>query len=228
MKKIFTVAFLSFVLSVSNFPQTPPPESDFQFWSESQIAIPLKKSKDKKTARISLLLYGTLRVSRNLEDFVDKRFGLGFEFRFNKNLTFTPNYLYIADRTVKGARTYESRFRFDLGLEKKFKNFTLKNRNRVEHRIRYSRTDSTRYRNRLQIFVPVKKDDKEIFAPFVSTEPFYEFQSKHWTRNELTLGISKKFNPNVTADFYYMLQNNRGNTLRYVNITGVNFKFTID
>ena len=228
MKKIFALILLIFAFSVSNFPQTNPPESDFQFWSETTIAIPLKKSKDKKSERVSLMLYGTLRASRHLKDFVDKRFGTGFEFRFNKYLTFTPNYLYIADRTVRGVRTYESRFRFDLGLEKKFKNFTLKNRHRVEHRIRYSRPDSTRYRNRFQVFVPIKKDDKEIFSPFVSIEPYYEFQTKHWTRNELMLGISKKFNSNVTADFYYMLQNNRGNTLRYVNITGVNFKFKID
>ena len=228
MKKIFAIFFLIFVCAVCGFSQSSLPENDFQLWNETTVAVPLKKSEDKKTDRISLILYGTLRFSRNLKDFVDKRFGFGFEFRFNKYVTFTPNYLYIADRQVTGRRTYESRFRFDLGLERKFKTFSLKDRNRVEHRLRYSRTDVTRYRNKFTFMVPVKKDEKEIFAPFIATEPYYEFQTKHWTRNELSLGISKKFNPNVTADFYYMLQNNRGHVLRYVNIAGVNLKFKID
>ena len=228
MTKFFAFIFLILFFSVTDFSQVNLPENDFQVWNETQIVVPLKKSEDKKSDRISLIFYGMLRASRHLETLSDKRAGFGFEFRFNKNVTFTPSYLYIADRNVRGDRTYESRFRFDLGLEKKFKHFSIKDRNRIEHRLRYSRIDSTRYRNKFQITVPVKKDDKEIFAPFVATEPYYEFQTKHWTRNELMLGIQKKFTPNAGAEFFYMLQNNRGPVLRYVNIVGVNLKFRID
>ena len=141
MTKFFAFIFLIFFFSVSGFSQTNLPENDFQVWNETQVFVPLKKSEDKKSDRISLIFYGTLRASRNLETISDKRAGLGFEFRFNKYLTFTPSYLYIADHNIRGARTYESRFRFDLGLEKKFRHFSIKYRNRVEHRLRYSRID---------------------------------------------------------------------------------------
>ena len=228
MKKIFALFSLLFVFSASDFSQSTAPETDFQFWNETQVVIPLKKSEDKKTDRISLIFYGTLRFGKNLRAIIDERIGFGFEFKLNKYLTVTPNYLYHAEQPVVGRKNYESRYRLDVGLEKKFKSFTLRDRNRVEHRVRYSRADSTRYRNRFQILFPVKKNDREIFAPFVSTEPFYEFQTKHWTRNELSFGIAKKFNSNVSADFFYMLQNNRGSVLRYVNVAGVNLKFKLD
>lgn len=228
MKKIFVLFCLILAFTVADLSQSTAPETDFQFWNDTQIAIPLIKSKDRKTDRLSLILYGTLRFGKNLKAAIDERVGFGFEFRFNKYLTFTPNYLYHAEQPVVGRKNYESRFRFDLGLEKKFSNFTIKDRNRVEHRVRYSRADSTRYRNKFQFLVPIKEDGKEIFAPYIATEPFYEFQTKHWTRNELSLGISKKFNPHLTAEFFYMLQNNRGPVLRYVNIVGVNLKFKID
>ena len=220
--------FLSFIFAAPTFCQTNSPINDFQIWNESQIIIPLKKSKDKKNERVSLIFYGILRAGKNQESLIDERIGVGFEFHLNKHLTFTPSYIYRAGKTSDNIKEYESRLRFDVGLEKKFKKFSLKDRSRIEHRFRNSHADSTRYRNKFQLTIPFKKDKKEIFAPFVATEPFYEFQSKHWTRNELTIGITKTFNPNFSAEFFYMLQNNRGNTLKYVNIAGINLKIKID
>jgi hypothetical protein len=226
-KLLIFFALLSFS-AIHTFSQTNAPESDFQIWNDTQIAIPLVRSKDKKTERVSLIFYTTLRTGENSKRFIDERIGAGFEFRVNKYLTLTPNVIYRAGQPVTGGREYETRLRFDVGLEKKFKYFSIKDRNRIEQRFRNSRVDSTRYRNKFQITVPVKRGDKELFAPFAATEPFYEFQSKHWSRNEFTVGISKKFNSAMTAEFFYLLQNNRGNTLRYVNVAGINLKFKID
>ena len=223
---IFIVLFLTSTVQI--FSQTALPEKDFQVWNDTQIAIPLKKSKDKKTEKVSLIFFGTLRGAKYRNGLFDERIGVGFEFKINSYLTLTPSYIYRAGQPLEGRKEYESRLRFDVQLEKKFRRFSIKDRSRVEHRFRNSRADSTRYRNKFQFTVPVKKVDKEIFAPFVATEPFYEFQSKHWTRNELTFGIGKKFNSNVSAEFFYLLQNNRGNTLKYVNVAGVNLKFKID
>lgn len=175
-----------------------------------------------------MIFYGTLRFGRNLTHFVDERIGFGIELRANKYLTFTPSYIYRADQPFAGRKEYETRLRFDVGLEKKFKSFSIKDRNRIEQRFRNSRADSTRYRNKFQLIIPVKKDGKENFAPFVANEVYYEFQSKRLTRNEFSAGIAKKFNPHFTAEFFYLLQNNRGNILKYVNAIGVNLKFKID
>lgn len=220
---LFVLVFTARVLSQSN-----TPESDFQVWNETLLVIPLKKSEEKKTARVSLIFYGLLRGGRNQGGFNDERIGLGVEFRINKYLTLTPGYIYRAGQPLPNHREHESRVRFDVGLEKKFKYFSIKDRNRVEHRFRTPQADSTRYRNKFQLNVPVKKDGQEIFAPFVATEPFYEFETKHWTRNEFSAGIAKKFNSNFSAEFFYMLQNNRGPIFRYVNIVGANLRFTID
>jgi len=227
--RIFSLLiFLNLIFAVPTFCQTTSPKNDFQVWNESQIIIPLKKSENKKTDRFSLVFYGTLRAGKNQKSLIDERIGVGFEFRFNQYLTFTPSYIYRAGKNSENNKEYESRLRFDVGLEKRFKHFSIKDRNRIEQRFRNSHADSTRYRNKFQLTIPIKKGDKEIFAPFVATEPYYEFQSKHWTRNELTIGIAKKFNPNFSAEFFYLLQNNRGNTLKYVNVAGINLKIKID
>jgi hypothetical protein len=230
-KLLFFFALVS-LSAVNFFAQTSAPESDFQIWNDTQIAIPFVQTKDKKTDkktdRVSLILYATFRTGENSKRFIDERFGAGFEFRVNKYLTLTPNVIYRAGQPVPRGREYETRLRFDVGLEKKFKSFSIKDRNRIEQRFRNSRSDSTRYRNKFTFTVPVMSGKEELFAPFVAVEPFYEFQSKHWTRNETTFGISKKFNKALTAEFFYLLQNNRGRALRYVNVAGINLKFKID
>jgi hypothetical protein len=219
MNKLLILITLFCLAAVNFYSQTPAPESDFQIWNDTQIAIPLIKTKDKKTddkmSRVSLILYTTLRTGENSKRFIDERFGAGFEFRVNKYLTFTPNVIYRAGQPVTGGREYETRLRFDVGLERKFNKFGIKNRSRVEQRIRNSRSNVTRFRNRFTFAFPVKRGSDTLFEPFVSTEPFYEFQSK-------------KFSPVLTAEFFYLLQNNRGSTLRYVNVAGINLKFTID
>ena len=228
MNKLLILFAIFIFSSVPFHAQTPAPESDFQVWNDTQIAIPLVKSKDKKTERVSLVLYTTFRTGENSTRFIDERFGVGFDFRVNKYLTLTPSVIYRAGQPVTGGREYETRLRFDVGLEKKFNKFSIKDRNRIEQRFRNSRSDSTRYRNKFQVTVPVMSGKEELFAPYIAIEPFYEFQSKRWTRNETTFGISKKFNKTLTAEFFYLLQNNRGNTLRYVNVAGINLKFKID
>src|SRR5829696_7526771 len=114
MKQFSVLLCLIFICAAAVFSQSTPPESDFQFWHDTQIIVPLKKSADKKTERVSLIFYGTLRAGRNLKSFIDERIGAGVEFRFNKYLTFTPNYIYRAGQPPGGRKEYESRLRFDI------------------------------------------------------------------------------------------------------------------
>jgi hypothetical protein len=227
--------FLFFLIiifgAISAASQTAPPESDFQFWNETQLAIPLVISKDKDNKdfeRVSLFLSGTLRFGRNYTRFVDERIGFGFDFKINKYLTFTPSYLYRAAQPYQNRKEFENRFRFAATLENKWTRFSVRDRNLIEYRARNSRADSVRYRNKLQFNFPVHKNKKEIFAPLVADEIFYDFQDKAWTRNELTLGINRKFGAHVSADFFYLYQRNRGNVLKNVNAFGINLKFKID
>jgi len=231
MNKYLLILSIFLFLNTCIYPQTAPPKDDFQFWSETTVLFPFIKRKNsagKEVEKISIFLNGNLRFGRNISRPVEERIGFGFEFYANKFLTFTPTYLYRAGQPYKGRKEYEHRLRFDVSLARKWSNFSLKDRNRVEYRIRNSRSDSVRYRNKIQLSIPFRKEKKEIFTPFVATEPFYDFSEKKWTRNEFSAGISKKFNDNFTADFFYLLQNNRGNVLRTINVLGVNFKIKID
>lgn len=227
MKKFFIGSFaISVLFSVKIFSQTLP-ERDFQSWNDIQLSFPLIKN-DKEVEKLSFFVSGTLRVGRNLSHFVDERIGAGFDIFVNKYVSLTPSYFYRAGQPFAGRKEYEHRLRFDVSLEKKWSAFSIKDRNRIEYRIRNSRSDSVRYRNKIQLKIPVKTDGKEIFAPFVATEPFYDFQAKAWTRNEFSAGISKKLSPNASGDFYYMLQSNRGNVLKTINIVGISLKFKVD
>lgn len=204
-------------------------DHDVQFWHETQLLFPFVKSADKKRDKLSLVLIGTFRASRNNGGALDERVGVGIEFRPNSFLTITPSIVYRADQNTAGRTSFETRFRLDGQVEHKFTRATLKNRARIEHRMRNSNGDVTRFRNKFQVLIPVVgKDKNELFAPYVATEPFYEFQAGSWSRNELSFGIVKKFGKNVSADFFYMIQNNRNSSLRYSNNFGVNLKFRID
>lgn len=229
--KILYLPFAVLLFSVFAFSQTPPPTEDVQFWSDAQVSFPLIKDTDKNGKqfdRLSFFVSGTLRFGRNVSRPVDERAGFGFDYTINKYVSITPSYLYRAGQPYGNRKEYEHRLRLDVGLEKKWSNFTLRDRNRIEYRVRHSRPDSVRYRNRIQLRIPVKRNNKELFVPFVSTEPFYDFTEKAWTRNELSAGISRRFTGNASADFFYLLQTNRGNVLRTINAFGVNFKYRFD
>ena len=114
--------------------------------------------------------------------------------KFNNHLTFSPSYLYRAGQPFAGRKEYEHRVRFDVTAENKWDKFSLKNRNRIEYRIRNSRSDSVRYRNKIDLQNShSQKTIKNFFHRFVADEPFYDFQAKYWTRNEFSAGISKDF-----------------------------------
>ena len=231
MKKIFpgVIAAVTF-FAVNVFSQTPP-EKDLQLWFDTQVSFPLikKKNKDnKEIEKVSFFVSGVLRGGQNISHFIDERVGAGFDININNYVSISPSYLYRAGQPFAGRKEYEHRLRLDASFEKKWSSFSIKDRNRIEYRIRHSRSDSVRYRNKIQLKIPVKKNEKEMFAPFIATEPFYDFSEKAWNRNELSAGISKKFTSNASADFFYMLQSNRGNAFKRVNIIGVSLKFKVD
>lgn len=231
MKKFFFSLFAAVILfSLKNFSQTPP-EKDFQSWNDIQISFPLIKIKDKndkEVEKLSFFVSGALRFRQNISRFADERIGAGFDIYVNKYVSLSPSYFYRAGQPFAGRKEYEHRLRFDVNLEKKWSAFSIRDRNRIEYRIRNSRSDSVRYRNRIQLRVPVKSEGEEIFTPFVGTEPFYDFQEKAWTRNEFSAGISRKFSSNASGDFYYLLQSNRGNVLKTINVIGVSLKLKVD
>lgn len=206
-------------------------DHDVEFWNDASLTIPLIKQKNKKgesIEKVNFLLSGTFRAGNNISRPIDERIGFGFDYILNKYLTLSASYFYRAGQPPTGGKEYEHRIRIDATPGNKWKYFSLRDRNRFEYRFRHFRANSTRYRNRLTMTIPIKKDGKELFAPFVADEIFYDFSVHKLNRDEFSTGISKKFNKNFSADFYYLIQANREMALKYVNVIGVNLKFKID
>lgn len=229
--KLILAIFLILASSVFVIGQEPD-EGDIQFWNETKVYFkPIKREgKDgKKETFIAPHLIGAFRIGQDVRHFVTERIGFGADITLNKYFKFTPSYLYIAEQATRNKKSFEHRVRFDLNASKKWTSVGLSNRNRVEHRIRNSKADSTRYRNRTKLEYFLRDEDKkEIVTPFVSVEPHYDFSKKEWSRNEFAVGVAKKINSNLSTEFFYLLQTNTGNTLKRVNAFGVNLKITID
>lgn len=211
--------------------QTPAGDNDFQVWTETTLVVPVIKETDENnetTTKFSVFMNGVLRFGQNRLAFVDERIGGGFNWHIRKGLTYSSSYFYRASQPVRGKRDFENVIRFDLSAEKKWKNFSLRDRNRVEYRIRNSKKDSARYRNKITAKFPVRRNGEEIFAPFAATEPFIEFSDGSFSSNELSLGVSKKFPNGLSADLFYINKYNRGGTRKYINGVGMSLTITLE
>ncbi len=211
--------------------QSTAGERDFQVWSETTINVPLVKKKDSKGKEykdLTLLFIGSLRLGRNKLFPVDERVGVGFDKRINKYVSITPTYIYKYAEQSPGRKDIEHRVRFDTTLSFAYKELSIKDRNRVEYRIRHSRPDTVRYRNRITFKHPVKKNGKTIFSPFVADEVFYDFRDGRFFRNEFAAGIERKVTSNFTTEIFYLNRYNTGGLPKYINAIGINFKVEID
>jgi len=218
------------LLSPAVLAQNTVPETDFQIWSETTFVLPVVKAKDAKGKsfdRLSLLAITGLRLGQNRLAPVDERIGGGFDLVLSNHFNFSPTYLYVAAQPGRGRKEFEHRLRFEITYSHKFKHFSIKDRNRIEYRIRHSRIDTTRYRNRISFHVPVNRNGKELFVPFVSTEPYYDFTAKRWSRNDFAMGISKKLNDRVSADFFGGWRHNRAGLPKDVFSLGANLKIKL-
>lgn len=224
----FIAAVLFF--SAQTFSQNVPPERDFQVWNDSSIAFPLIESKNKQGKefdRLTFLLSGTLRLGRNAARPVDERIGFGFNYRLNIYLSFALDYLYRGYQPFPGVNQLEHRVRFAVTLGNKWRNFSLNNRHQIEYRFRHFQKNSTRLKSRLRFEYPFKRNEKEIFAPFVSGETFYDFSVKKLTRGELLIGVARKFNKKLTVDFFYLFAKDRSFP-KTINGIGTSLKFTLN
>lgn len=209
------------------FGQSTPPETDFQIWHETQFILPVIKAKDAKGKsfdRFSLLFITSLRLGQNRLAPVDERIGGGFDYVVNKYLNITPTYLYVAGQPARGRKEFEHRLRFEATYTHKFKNFSIKDRNRVEYRVRNSRADSVRYRNKFTLSVPWNRDGKEFITPYVADEPYYDFTAEEWSRNDFSLGFTKKFTDKLSGDTFYTWRHNRAGLPQDIHAIGFNLK----
>lgn len=195
---------------------SPPPTDDTQLWSDVQLTVPLKK-------KVDLILTGTFRLGRNLTNPIEERGAISLAFKANNYLTFETGYLYIATQSSKIRRNYENRLVLSGTIKFPIGKFTLSDRSQFERRFRNSQSDSTRYRNRLRVEYPVVVGSQK-FNVFASNEIFYDWSVNKWIRNRFAVGANKKLSQRLTAEVYYMRQNDGRSRPGDLHVIGTIFK----
>ncbi len=230
MKTLLIASICLLISPIALLSQTTPNQTEFNIWNDISLTIPLVKEDDKNgksVDKISANVYTTLRFGRDNLRFVDERIGVGIKYRINKYISLAPDVFYRGTQPFAGNKSYETRVRFAVNVQNKWSKFSLVDRNQIEYRFRNSKKNDVRYKNRLRLNVPIKREKKEVVTFFTSDEPYYNLTTNKVTRNELLIGLAKKFNKNFSSDFYYVWAQDRGFP-KIVHGVGISLKFRID
>ncbi|HEY6248191.1 MAG TPA: DUF2490 domain-containing protein [Pyrinomonadaceae bacterium] len=224
MNRIRGWRFVVFVLSTligtgSATSQTVLPHADTQTWNDVQVAIPVNDHLD-------VMLLGTLRIGRDISNFVDERAGVGISYKLNKYITIAPNYQYITMQPVPNRKSFEHRFTGAVTLRLPLEKFTFSDRNQFERRIRRPQVDATRYRNRFMVEHPLDLGKLKLTI-FASDEVFYDWSVNDWVRNRFAAGVNHKFNKHFTLDLYYMRQNDGRTRPGDLNVIGAIYRIRL-
>jgi len=199
---------------------TSSQRDDTQIWNDTQLAIALDK-------KVDFVLFGTLRIGRNIHRPVDERIGVGFSFKVGKYLTLYPNYLYRGGQPLPNRKEFEHRLSFAATIRGPIDHgFILSDRNLFERRIRHPQVDATRYRNRLQIEHPFKIGATRLNG-FISDEIFYDWSVNAWVRNRFAIGAGHTFNQDFTGEVYYLRQSDGRTKPGDVNVIGTTLRFRL-
>jgi len=193
------------------------PREDTQFWHETQIIFPMRD-------RVDLMLFGVLRMGRDLARPVDERGGAGVAFKTNKILTIIPTWLYVAQQPTATRKNIEHRLIFNATFKFPLGKFAFTDRNLVERRLRNGRDDFTMYRNRLQIDHPARIGSFK-FRVFVADEVWYDSLQNLWVRNRASAGVIKQFSRRFAAEFFYLRQNDGRARPGDAHVIGTLFRF---
>ena len=199
-------------------------DTDLQIWNDITITKALDEKKDW-----TLSVGGAWRVGNNVRTSADERVSIALMRRLNKNLSIGTGYVYRASNPTFRRRLYESRYQaigvVNVPLPEKFH---LSSRNILLYQSLYSRPDTTIFRSRFWLKRPVKIGKRTI-EPFIAYEHFYDFRADSWVRYRIQPGLSTKVYKQLSADFYYLRQNEGGNGRRpgTLNALGVSWKINL-
>jgi hypothetical protein len=216
MKKIILALLLFGGCALSAHAQTTADEEDFQSWNDLQLTVPMTKHFDFWTQV-------TMRFGKNVTRLHDGRYAIGFVWKPHKSLSFTPFYWHIRARNAAGRFRTEHRLNLRAQYRFPFKKFGLSHRSTFEYRLRNPR-NSWRYRPSLTF----EKDIPKKFIPaaklYITEEIFYDSLLKEFSRNRLTVGITKTLTKKLSLDVYYMRQNDGFSRPGDLNVVGTSWK----
>ena len=213
MRKIFVVLAIVGCSAFFAAAQTADAD-DNQSWNDVQITVPI-------TEQFDFTLSGTIRFGKNITRLNDRRIAVGFVYKPVKSWSFQPFYWNISARNAGDVFRTEHRLNFRATYRFPFKKFGLSHRSWYERRLRQPR-NSRRYRSSLTF----EKDIGKIIhgATFSATEEvFYDSILKKFSRNRLSVGITKTLSKNLSLNVFYLRQNDGFSRPGDLNVIGTNW-----
>lgn len=214
--------------SLSSFGQATKASQDFGIWT----TVNLEK---KLSERFSIMFTEEFRLRENATRINLFYSELGVEYRPAKMLKIAFSYRNTQKNRIDGTYSYRHRIQLDITLKKKFGNFAISYRQRLQREQRdvynsengqlaewYSRSKFT-----------VKYDMDKPLKPYVAAEFRYQIRDARmvesddtWHRARFIGGLDYKLNEKSTVGLYYLMQNEFNvKTPQSIYIVGAEFSY---
>lgn len=214
MRRIFPTMIFIFSCLVSAGAQAVDTDDNLS-WNDVQVTFPVSKKFD-------FFLQGTARFGKNISRLNEYRAVVGFAYKPNEAWSFQPSYLYIKARNSGNTFRLENRLALRISYHFPIKKFDLYHRSQFERRLRQPQ-NSWRYRPSLTFEKSIEK-----FIPkakiFVTEEVFYDSIAGKFSRNRLSVGVTKTLSEKLALNVYYLRQNDGFTRPGDLNIIGTNWK----
>lgn len=173
---------------------------DWQYWNETQLNV-------KLSDQFALRFKGEEWLRDNFSELYLANAEGGALYKPAGFLEAGFFYRYQYQKTAKGEPLGENRYFPELSLKYRWKNFSFKNRHRMEYRERTT-TDTWRYRTQFRGAYTFSVKGHGV-TPYLADEIFYETESHAWNQNRFSGGVGVELNKHLQLTLYYMLKSNR-------------------
>jgi hypothetical protein len=191
-------------------------EEDFQSWNDLQLTVAMSK-------KVDFFTQATMRFGKNARRAADGRFAIGYIWKPHKSWSFSPFYWHIRARNAAGRFRTEHRLNLRAIYRFPFKKFGLQHRSWFEYRLRRP-LNSWRYRPSLSFEKDIPEKIVRGAKFFVTEEIFYDSLLKKFSRNRVTVGVTKTLTKKLSLDVYYMRQNDGFSRPGDLNVVGTAWK----
>ncbi len=136
------------------------------------------------------------------------------------------NYRQVFQKDSTGQwRHQENRPHLNVILRGRLSGLDLSNRSRLEYRDRENKPDVWRYRNKIELKIPVEPTQVKL-QPYIADEVFISFNAEDFEQNRLYGGFYFELSKNLRADVFYFRQSIKSSgSWKDANVVGVYLKF---
>ncbi len=202
--------------------------SDFQFWNEQSIKIPL-------SAKWEIKGISEFRYGNNASFFFAKYYQGQLIYKMLMWLSLSPGYRQMWVRSKESPQWTPLYMPFfEAVLHGNLASWEVSNRTRATYIMVESKEKTWSFRNRLMLVSPFRVT-KLCIAPYISEEVFF-LQKDGFFQSRFIAGLTTRYSRNFTSKVYYMLRSDkiigllgsskkRGDW-RHQNVAGVCFDFS--